>query len=324
MSIADGVRSKPGRAIATAIGIGCVALLVRQLGVDTIVEAIAKAAAYFPCVVLLEVAILACSTLALRALYADAASSVPPSEYIRAALVGYAVQGVMPAGRAAAEATRASLLARWIGAGRAAAAAGRMQAVVLVANGLVSIPATIAALADDDAPTWLPLVIGLNAAVTLLAGSALLVLARRARVGSWLGRRMKKLQRFGAELDIALVHGSPVPVRAIAWELAGRVAQVAQHGVLLAAVGRVVGIGVAFCAEGIHLVGAAVGDLIPAQLGATEGHFRLAARALDLSYANAVSIAILAHLAQLVWVCIGVLVPLLWRPAPRPHSEETT
>jgi hypothetical protein len=316
MSPGDVARSTLGRAIATFIGLGLVALIVRDLGFHVVGEAIERAAAYFPFVVLLEAAILACSTLALRALYGAAGKDVPVGQLARAALVGYAVQGVMPAGRAAAEATRASLLSRWVGAARAAAAAGRMQAVVLIANGLVSTAATIAALADSRSPRWLPIVIGANALVTLGLGAAILIVARRARIGSWLGRRVKRLAGFGADLDTALRAEAAIPTAAIAWELLGRVVQVAQNAVLIASLGAgAVGIGLAFCAEGIHLVGAAVGDLIPAQLGATEGNFRLAGSALGLSRASAVSVAVVAHLAQLVWVSVGALVLLLWRPA---------
>ncbi|HEY3804237.1 MAG TPA: lysylphosphatidylglycerol synthase domain-containing protein [Kofleriaceae bacterium] len=318
MSLGDVARSTLGRAIATVVGLGLVALIVRDLGFDVVGHAIERAAAYFPFVVLLEGAILACSTLALRALYGDAGKNVPVSQLARAALVGYAVQGVMPAGRAAAEATRASLLARWVGTARAAAAAGRMQAVVLIANGIVSTAATIAVLADGRAPRWLPIVIGANSVVTLGLGGAILIVARRAKIGSWLGRRVKRLAGFGADLDVALRAEAPVPAAAIAWELLGRVVQVAQNAVLIACLGTgAVSLGLAFCAEGIHLVGAAVGDLIPAQLGATEGNFRLAGSALGLSHASAVSIAVIAHLAQLVWVSVGALVLLLWRPARR-------
>jgi hypothetical protein len=73
--------------------------------------------------------------------------------------------------------------------------------------------------------------------------------------------------------------------------------------------------------EGVHLVGAAVGDLMPSQLGTTEANFTLAAAALALPAASAVSIALLAHLAQILWVLVGAVVPVVW-PAPPPDATE--
>lgn len=326
MPLTDAARSTPGRAAAAIFGIGAVVLILRGLGLDAVGRAVAQCAPYLPLVVALEACVLACSTMSLRALYRDAARDIPKQQFVRATLVGYAVQGLVPAGRAAAEATRASLLSRWIGGGRAGAAATRMQAVVLIANGLVSIPAATAA-ALTGYTRWLAFAIAINAGVTLALGSTLLIVSQRAHIGAWLGRHIKRVRTFGADLDAALEREPRLPVRAIAWELSGRVVQVGQHALLIACVGGVVGIVPALCAEGIHLVGAAVGDLVPAQLGATEGNFTLAAGALGLTRASAVSIALIAHLAQLVWVVVGSLVPLVWRPPAgvyRPPSEEST
>ena len=84
--------------------------------------------------------------------------------------------------------------------------------------------------------------------------------------------------------------------------------QVLQSGVLVVAVGGMFGLLPALCSEALHLVGAAVGDLIPAQLGATEINYQLSAGALSLRPVDALSIALLAHLSQLVWVTIGLVI----------------
>ncbi len=322
----DAARSTPGRVAAALAGLAAVSLIVHGLGLREVGDAIAGCGPYFVLVVLLEASVLACSTLALRSLYGLAAASVPTSQFVRAALLGYAVQGLVPAGRAAAEATRASLLARWVGGGRAGAAAARMQAVVLVVTGIISIPAGLGCVLLTDSP-WLPIAVAISGVVALALGLGLFAIARRARVGAWLGRRIKRAAEFGSDLDAALAREAGLPWRAIGWECLGRCIQVAQQAALIACVGGAIGLAHALCSEGIHLVGAAIGDLIPAQLGATEGNFTLAASALGLARASAVSIALLAHLAQLVWVIVGSLVPLVWRPLPgvyRAHSEEPT
>ena len=321
MRIIELARATPGRVAAAICGVGAVVLILRGLGWHTVGNAIVECAAYFPAVLALEIVILACSTLSLRALYNSAGALVPPRQYARAALIGYAIQGLVPAGRAAAEAARATLLAKWVGAGRAGAAAARMQAVVLIANGLISIPAAIVT-GIVVGPTWLPLAIAINAAFTMSLGVTLLVIGRRARVGARLGRRVKRVRSFGAEVDAVLEREPVLPTRAIAWELAGRVVQVFQHGLLLYCVSGVFGVQLALTAEGVHLVGAAVGDLIPAQLGAIEGNFTLAASALGLTAAKAVSIALIAHLAQLAWVIVGSLVPIVWPQAATTSSTQ--
>jgi hypothetical protein len=319
--IVDLARSTPGRIAAAIAGIGAVTLIIRGLGLHEITDAIAGCGPYFFLVILFEAGVLACSTLALRSLYGMSAASVPTGQFVRAALLGYAVQGLVPAGRGAAEVTRASLLARWVGGGRAGAAAARMQAVVLVVSGIIAVPAGIACAVLTDSP-WLPVAVSISGAVALALGLGLFAIARRARVGAWLGRRVKRAAEFGSDLDAALSRESGLPWRAIGWECLGRVVQVAQQAALIACVGGAIGLTTALCSEGIHLVGAAVGDLIPAQLGATEGNFTLAASALGLPRASAVSIALLAHLAQLVWVIVGSLVPLVWRPLPGVYRPE--
>ena len=50
---------------------------------------------------------------------------------------------------------------------------------------------------------------------------------------------------------------------------------------------------------GDHLVGAAAGDLVPNQMGITEGAYRLFTQALDLGAARALSIALIVRIVQL-------------------------
>lgn len=321
MNLRDAARSWPARVAAFALGAGIVATIVYRIGWDAIADAMSGATVYFPIVVALEACVLACSLRALRTLYGDAARDLPTRALVRAGIVGYAVGGVLPAGAAVGDATRAALLARYVGAGRAGAAAARMHAVALVANGLVSVPCAIATWIVVGA-SWLPLAIAINAAACLGLGLALLAVATRGRVGAWLGRRWKKAREFGAELDAAVAGERVVPYRAIAWEMLGRCAQVAQNAVLVVCVGGALGLAPALISEGVHLVAAMVGYVVPANLGATEANYALAASSLGLVTAKAVSIALVAHLAQLVWIAVGAVV-LVARPAARPAVVES-
>ena len=66
----------------------------------------------------------------------------------------------------------------------------------------------------------------------------------------------------------------------------------------------------ALSAQGIHLVGAAAGDLVPNQIGVTEGAYRAFAHSLgfDSEPARALGIALLTRIAQiaLAVTCLAI------------------
>lgn len=314
-SVIEVARSPVGRLLGALAGLGAVLLLLRHTGTDVVVGAIQRGAIFLPWLALLELATLGASMAALCSLYGPIWRRIPFAQLIRTGLLGYAVAGLVPVGRTAAEATRAALLAPYVGGARAAAAATRLQGVALVANALVTAPALWATYhrLGWDPVTW---AVAANLVATLVLGGAILVAGFRLRMGAWLGRRSERVRDFGASLDDHLREGALLPPSAVAFESLSRLFQVAQCGLLVAAVGGVPGIGAALRAEGVLLVGGAVGDLVPAQLGATEATYTFSARALGLAPGDAMAIALLAHLVQLGWVAVGSVLPLLW-PAPR-------
>ncbi|MBZ0118665.1 MAG: UPF0104 family protein, partial [Sandaracinaceae bacterium] len=79
------------------------------------------------------------------------------------------------------------------------------------------------------------------------------------------------------------------------------------------AVGLSPGVLGALAVHGVYLVVAAIGVLVPGQLGASEGGFALAAGVLGAREAQAMSIALLSHAIQLVLVVAGLIVLALWR-----------
>ena len=85
-----------------------------------------------------------------------------------------------------------------------------------------------------------------------------------------------------------------------------------KRGVVLRAVGASATPAAAVTAQGIQIVGAAVGDLVPNQMGATEGAYGLFKTALDLgdAPARALSIVLIVRLAQLVLSCVCFLVAM--------------
>ena len=312
------LRTPAGRAIAAACAVVAVSAIVAHLGVAQVGQALRTSASRFPLVLLLEVCILSCTMMALRSLYGAEAGKVPASQLLRAGLVGYAVMGLLPAGRAVAEVSRAAMLSRFVGPRLAAAAALRMQGVALLANAATSVLCAAALLSALGPSSLLTLAIAGNFVVTAALGSAALLLGGNARVARWIGRQVAPDQLDDAQASRGL------PLSAIGWEFTGRMVQVAQNAVLVVAVGGALGLTPALGSEAVHLVGVAVGELVPAQLGFTEANYTLSAAALGLPAASAVAIALLAHLAQLCWVVVGSIVAALWPVPPAVPAAAVT
>lgn len=326
------VRSPLGRATAAALGVTAVALLLWYIGLEAVLRTLREGAGFLPLVVVLEGGILACTMLALRSLYGSHGIHLKAGMLTRAGLAGYVAMSLVPAGRTVAEALRATILSRYSGGPRAAVAALQIQGSALLANGLASLVAA-AAIFHAAGPSPLGIATVTNGALALLAGMVLLLGGRVTRLGHHMGRLWPRIQAFGRGFDEHLMLAEAFPVRAVAWEGIGRVLQVVQYVIMIAAVGGIPGLRNGLIAEGIHLTAVTAGDLIPAQIGATEANFALCAHALALAVPAAVVIALMAHLVQLFWVLAGVLFlavsplrssqPVVATPVPLQNNPES-
>lgn len=299
------------------VGLALIAVMVDRAGLGNVRDALVEAAPLFPIVFLLEGAILVCSILGLRVLYGEDRHRLPAGALVRAGLIGYVVTGFLPAGRAFGESARAMTLSRYASAPRAWAAALSFQGIALLANAAISVPAGLALLAMSGLSA-MTLLVGANGIIAAALGMAILLAGRRSRFGTRVGRWLPRAQAFGHAFDGYLQGERMVPLGSFLWECCGRMIQVVQYGVLVLAAGGALGLLHAFAAEGVHLVGAAAGDLIPAQLGATEAGFELSARLLSLAPSDAVTIALLAHLSRLIWMGVALGVQALGSPGKPP------
>lgn len=304
--------SRAGRAFTALFGFIIILFILKCSGWHAIYLVLTRSLVYFPLILLLEAGIIACSMCALRLLYQEDRKKIPLAALLRSGLIGYAAMGLLPAGRAFAESTRAVLLSRYSTGPQAAAAATHLQGLALLANAAISLPATACTyyILGYSLPTLL--IFG-NFILTLSLGLAIFLGTQRSQIGNRLGKIIPQVQSFGRQLDQYLLSPKNVALcGAFCWEFVGRLIQVLQNCILVIAVGGKYGLARAFCSEALHLVGAAAGDLIPAQLGATEFNYQFSAHLLQLQPSDAVSIALIAHLAQLFWVLIGLIVPIFW------------
>ncbi|HEY1906673.1 MAG TPA: lysylphosphatidylglycerol synthase domain-containing protein [Myxococcaceae bacterium] len=307
-----GLLSRPWVRIACAVlGTGVLVLAVWAAGARAVLASLGASVHALPALALLEAVMVGCSTLALRALYGDVGPRVAARTWVRAGALGYALGLVLPMGRGAGEAARAVLLSRSTGGARAAVAAVQMQGVVLLSTAVISVPVLAATLGVLGPGLAAGLVLA-NAVIAGALGTSILVARERAKLGRLLGGLIKRLERFGLAFDAVAGASRADLARSLAWESAGRVAQVAQCGVALAAIGQPGGLLRTLVVRGALILGSAVGDFIPGQLGATEATLVLGAETLALTAAGAATLALLIHAAQILLglLCAGLTVAL--------------
>jgi hypothetical protein len=308
------LRSKWGRAALVAVGVAVVAYVIYRLGAERIFEALRRSAAVFPLVFLLEGIIVSCTMLGLRTLYGPDRHKITAWDLTRAGLLGYVAMLLMPSGRTFAEATRATLLARRSTPSRAAFAAYQMQAACLLGNALILSLAFAAAWWVLGFNGYVGAILA-NLGVCIVVGFGMLYGGRFLKVGGLLGRMFPKTNEHGKAFDVHTREHSVVPWVPTLWELASRLFQTIQMMILVAAVGGRLSFLAGLIAEGAHEVGAAVGGLIPAQIGAAEVNLAVFAKTLAIDSTGAVAVALDVHLAQLLWVLVGLAVALFTRPA---------
>lgn len=306
------------RALLAILGLGIVAILVRSAGPARVVHILWGARRWLPVLVGLELLQPTGDFVALRLLLGARRADVPGYTWLRSTAVAYSMMVLLPAGRGAGEVTRASLISKHVGVPLAAGAGVRLQAAYSLAIATFAAAEGALVATRFGFRSALAMALGVQAIVVSGLAAALLLTLRDGRLGRWLERASR---RFGAaalseRLEVADAARARLPGAAMAVFCLARTAQVVEFGVVLRAVGGVPGAVNALLAHGIHLVGTAVGDLLPNQMGVVDGAFR--AFASDVGFgdapARALSIAFLVHVVQLVVASAGILIAALSRP----------
>jgi uncharacterized membrane protein YbhN (UPF0104 family) len=294
------------------VGVLLVGWLVEQAGTSRVKAILAEAGEWLPLIVILELGIIASDVLATRWLLGGTAGAVRKMTWARSTALAYAMSVLLPAGRATGEAARAAALSRDVGWATAATATSTLQAAVLFGNAVAS---AAAALASANVSRMLTLLLGLNAVVCGGLGVLVLTLSRWSRLARWLRARVAVPGAPATPIERGAV------TRAALLCVVGRAVQAIQYGVALHAVGGSAGTRAALITQGIHLVGATVGDAVPNQIGATDGAYRLFANALGLADApaRALSIALLVRIAQLGLAAIAVAIA--WAVSRQERAE---
>jgi Lysylphosphatidylglycerol synthase TM region len=323
-----GVRQIAGRVLLALVGLTVIALLVRSAGPQRVAETLWQARWWLPLIVAFEVVQMSSDFLTLRVLLGAGASEVPAVTWLRASALAYAMMIVVPAGRAAGEVARATLLSAHIGAPRAVTASTQLQASSVFAVALVSaVEAAVVAQRHGIRSPLALLLVG-NAVMMTAGAAALLAIlwnARgSARVQRWLDRIRRRLtpeDKAPAALEAATRRR--LPWQGVVFCSLSRTAQAVQYGVILFAVGGAPSVRGAIVAHGIELVGATLGDLLPNKVGVVDGAYRTFAADVGLGAApaRALSIALLARIASLVVTAACLVVLVVSRRAATPVTS---
>lgn len=310
-----------GRWVLLAMGIAAVIGLVSDAGPKAVWSTLVRAGVWLPFVMLCEIGFAAMDVVSLRLMYGARGSGVPARVWLRSGMMAYGIMILLPAGRAGGEVMRAASLAPYVGGPRAAAGATLLQGVTLFGNTLISIPCYAAVALSAGPAEPLALFVAGNGIVTAVLGALLLFGARMSSVGGWLGRRIKALASHGSSFDASLREMPAVPVLPIGAALVGRLFQTVQYGMILLAVGGALTLKSGLVAQAIHLVGAGLGDMVPNQVGITEGAYRLFAADLGLqgAVAEAIAIALIHRICQFTLAGSALAIGAVWKPEAEPE-----
>ena len=288
-------------------GIALVAYLVWHTDPRQVLGALERAGAWLPLLAGLEALLLLTDTAAFASLIASA-QAIPVRGWLRSSAASYVCLVLLPAGRTVGEAARAALATPYTGAKLAITAGAELQAVALIADGLVSFAAACVVFNFQGSAQHLTASLFGNCWLVSVAGFALLYLTRSPSLRTWVQLRIPSLARFLPHVESGACGSA---WNAAAWSVLGRGLQVVQYGVAILAVGGALTFNSAFVAHGIHMVGATVGVALPNQIGVADAAYVVFADVLGFRNepARALAAMLSVRCAQMLLavVCLSVV-----------------
>ena len=300
------------RGVAMLLGAWAVVLLVDLVGPDDVLVQIEALTPALGWLFLLEMVRLGAEIGATATQLGRYVRPLGARRLVRGHLLSYATSALAPAGRVAGEVIKAAYYSPMLGRPIAAALAVRIQAASLFAGGAMSAVCAVAAL-SIGAPPWLSIGLIAHTALAGFAGGML----------TWAGRRSGALKNAGRlKLSLEALEKGFRTLRAsivgpVLFLFLGRFIQVAEMAVLLSVLSRAPTLVDSLVMEGVFMIGTAAGDLIPAQLGATDAAFTFGASSFAVTASQGLAIAAAIHIVQLGTSIVCSIVALLPAPSRR-------
>ena len=249
-----------------------------------------------PLLLFFEACRAACELIATRALIGPDIVRLPLVRLMRGQLLAQCFDVLLPAGRAAAESSKAILYARDLGWPLAAAIGAALQLAVLAANTLWVVLAYALSTGWELAPAVRTGLVTYAVAISAVV-LGIAVFAAAPRVRRWCERLPVVHASLSRFTEILFTARARLGV-ALGAQLTSRVLQALQLWAAAEALGAAPTLAQAVLTQAVYLVGAALGELVPAQLGTTDAAFVLAAPALGLTALSAFSATLALHAVQ--------------------------
>jgi uncharacterized membrane protein YbhN (UPF0104 family) len=301
-----------------AAGVVLLVTLVRTIGLERLALELRGFGTAFVGVVVLELVIDGCNTLAWRRTLAPATIGFWRLYWVRQA--GTAVNQLTPTATFGGEVVKAMLLRRSVDAGNAAASivaaklSFAMAQTLLVLCGLAAILSRL-----GDAPS-------LRAGVLLAAGATCVgvggffVVQRRGALSGTLdaltrlgmrGERLNRLRTRAADIDarLAALHRERRGAFAgsVAWHFLAQLIGTFQLFYVLHVLGMQAGLMTCLAIEAFALVIDSALFFVPGRIGVQEGSRVLVFTALGMSAATGLAVAVIVRVDQLAVAALGLL-----------------
>lgn len=293
----------------SAVGIALLAIVVAHVGRGALVEGVAAVVGWLPLVAAFEAARMSCEVVATSSLLKQARQRPPLGTMLRAQLSGYATNLVIPGGRPACEAVRASVLARYIGSAHAAAIGVMNQALNLIGEAVISV-ITFGALLVIGGNATLSCAVLAHAAICSAAGALVLRALRGGALPKFIGR-FARIERWLGDVRAAGRELPSSPRLGLAAFVISKLLATASLAVLLHGGGVALGGGRLIVVQALSSVASAVSDMSPAQLGSIDAIFAIGADKLAADLRGVASATAGLHVVQLGWVAFAGCVALL-------------
>jgi hypothetical protein len=301
-----------GRWVLLIVGTFALVWLVQSVGIERVGAVIVSAGRLLPVIFLLEAGWALCEGIGFLVLLGPALGRLPLRAWFQGTLAHYVTMTILPVGRAGAEVLRAAIFAPFVGRPEAASSGALLQSGALMGNAMVSLVCSWFA-AQCSAPLLTGLLVGNGAVTFTLSIMIYLGLARARQLTQF--RWLRRFASFGEDVLEGFQRSRPRHALALVFVTLGRLVQTIQYGVIIVAVSGSFSLEKMFLAEGIHLIGAGLGDMVPNQVGVQEGAYRAFAPALGFAEApeRAVAVALLGRLAVLSVAATSALLLQLFR-----------
>lgn len=313
--------SRSLRLLAFLVGVGILALLVKEVGLTVLLDGARRVGwLAFP-IVALHGVVYALNAAAWWITMRDEPGAPPFRTVVRISLVGFAINFLTPVVNAGGEPYRIAALAPWLGTRRASGCVLQYAMLHALSSLLMWLTAVVAALTLPGIPGALRLaLVGLAIAIVaalavvrsghrhgfVLRLSAWIARRRLGHLSAWLTRREEVFAAVDAQLTT--IHNEHPGRLALAitvdylsrWVVMGEVLLVA-HGIGLA-----LGVTAAVMISGLSALAVNLFFLLPWEMGSREGSLYLLFGLAGVPASLGLVAAVMTRAREIVWCAVGL------------------